>query len=254
MLYGYSVFIKRITRRSRTKMKKTILAVLFVAAAGVIGLQQASARVFDHREDGAPRFQQLDDATKAKMEKFRTDTLDLRKQMAMKRAEEVALIRSETPDMDAVRKTAGELFDLRMAMQEKAKAAGLFTHRKGATDDKKIAGKFEKFEKFLTDTQDLRKQMVVKGAEERALMHSRNVNTEMVAKVAGELFDLRTALHEKARAAGLAAPFRGMGREGMGPGRHFRHGGESGMMECPPEPHGLGMIGAGVPMDEEDTI
>lgn len=232
------------------KMKKSILAVVLAAAVGIIGVQQASARPFGPHGDGEHRIQQLDDATKAKMEKFHADTQDLRKQMAMKRAETGALIRSETLDMDAVRKAAAEMFDLRTAMLEKVKVAGL--HQKRDASDKKMAEKHAKFEKFLADTQDLRKQMSVKRAEERALMHSRNVNAGMVSKVAGEVFDLRTAIHEKARAAGLAMPFRGMGKEGMGPIRHFRHGGEFGIMGS--GPHGFGMIGADEPMDEEDTI
>jgi hypothetical protein len=235
------------------KMKKSILAVVLAAAVGIIGLQQASARVLDLHGDRAPRFEQLDDATKAKMEKFRADTQDLRKQMVMKRAEERALMRSESLDVDAVRKAAGELFDMRIAMQEKARTAGLFAHPKRGADDGKITEEREKFDKFLTDTQDLRKQMSVKRAEERALMHSRNANAGAVAKVAGELFDLRNTIHEKARTSGFTMPFRGMGQEKIGPGRHFLHGGGFGMMECP-GPQGLGMMGADEPVDEEEII
>lgn len=239
------------------KMKKAFLAVVLAAAVGIIGVQQASARVLGPHGEGAPRFQQMDDATKAKMEKFYTDTQDLRKQMVMKRAEEVALIRSETADMDAVRKVAGEMFDLRTAMQEKAKTSGLFTNPKQGADVKKVTEDRTKFDKFLVDTQDLRKQMSVKRAEERALMHSRTVNAGTVTKVAGELFDLRNAIHEKAKTAGIPIPFHGMGKGKMIPGRHFLHGGEFGPMGCPGPvggPVGFGMIGADEPVDEEDMM
>lgn len=241
------------------KMKKTILAVVLAAAVGIIGLQQASAKGLGPQGDGAPRFQQVDDATKAKIEKFRAETQDLRKQLAMKRAEERALTRSETPDMDAVRKAAGEMFDLKTAMHEKAKAVGLYPRfKRGAADDGKVAEERAKFDKFVADTQELRKQMSVKRAEERALMHSRNANAGAVSKVAGELFDLRNAIHDKARTAGVAMPFRGMERGQMGPGRHFGHGGGFGMMDCSgpqgPGMMGPGMIGADEPVDEEDTI
>ena len=110
------------------KMKKAFMAAVVVAAVGMIGLQQASARIHDNtsREDGYfQQFHRMDDATLEKMEKFRADNKDILKQMVMKRAEESALIRSETPNAEAVRKAAGELFDLMITMQEKAKASGL---------------------------------------------------------------------------------------------------------------------------------
>jgi len=40
----------------------------------------------------------------------------------MKRAEKSALVRSETPNIEAVKKAAGELFDLQMAMMERLRA------------------------------------------------------------------------------------------------------------------------------------
>jgi zinc resistance-associated protein len=241
------------------KMKKALLAVVLASAVGIIGAQQVLAKSPGPHGDGAPRFQQIDDATKAKIDKFQAETLDLRKQIAVKNAEERALMRSETPDMDAVRKAAGELFDLRMAMHEKAKAAGLNSYpRRGPAGDAKMTEERAKFDKFLTDTLDLRKQMSVKKAEERTLMHSRNANAGAVAKVAGELFDLRNTIHEKARAAGLAMPFHGMGKGDMGPRVPFRHGGGFGMMDCsgPQGPAMMGpvMMGADDPVEAEDSI
>jgi Spy/CpxP family protein refolding chaperone len=69
--------------------------------------------------------QQLDQATQDKIKKFFKDTLPLHKEMAMKHAEKQALMQSDTPDPQAVAKVTGEMFDLRMTMQEKAELAGV---------------------------------------------------------------------------------------------------------------------------------
>ncbi len=61
-----------------------------------------------------------------------------------------------------------------------------------------------KFDAFLKDTQALRKDIAIKRAEKRALMHADNPDAAAVGKLAGELFDLRAAMHAKAEEAGLA--------------------------------------------------
>jgi zinc resistance-associated protein len=71
------------------------------------------------------RYNQVDPAVKEKLDKFFTDTADLRKEMAVKRAEQRALLRSDTPDPAAAGALAGELFDLRTAMHQKAEEAGV---------------------------------------------------------------------------------------------------------------------------------
>lgn len=70
-------------------------------------------------------FQQLDQATKDKIQQFFKDNQPLHKEMAMKRAEKQALMRSDNPDAQAVAKITGELFDLRTTIQEKAQLAGV---------------------------------------------------------------------------------------------------------------------------------
>ena len=88
----------------------------------------------------------------------------------------------------------------------------------------------EKVSKFFKDNQGLQKQIVMKQAEKRALMSSEKPDPQAVAKVAGELFDLRTAMHDKAEAAGVS-PYvgpMGQGRDGYGP--RFGRGGRPGMM------------------------
>jgi hypothetical protein len=103
-----------------------------------------------------------------------------------------------------------------MKMMEKANAAGLFASKKQGGVDVKFAEKHAKIEKFFSDTKDLRKQMFIERAEKRALMHSHNPDPLAIAKVAGELFDLKNTLHDRAIAAGLKGHFHGMGH-----GRHF---------------------------------
>jgi len=87
-----------------------------------------------------------------------------------------------------------------------------------------------KVAKFFKDNQALHKQLVMKQAEKHALMRSEQPDPQAAAKVAGELFDLRTTLHEKAEAAGVSEYIGrmggGKGMHGPGPGA----GGRPGMM------------------------
>ncbi len=69
--------------------------------------------------------QQLDKATQDKLDAFHRDTLALHKEKFMKKAEMEALMGSETPDRAAVSKLSGEIFDLKIAIKDKAKAAGV---------------------------------------------------------------------------------------------------------------------------------
>ena len=70
-------------------------------------------------------FQQLDQGTQDKIKQFFKDTQPMHKEMAMKRAEKQALLQSDQPDPQAVAKVTGELFELRIAMREKAELAGV---------------------------------------------------------------------------------------------------------------------------------
>ena len=79
---------------------------------------------------------------------------------------------------------------------------------------------------FYTETQDLRKQIVMKQAERQALAQVTNPNPATISKVSGELFDLMTTMQDKAKASGLenyvGAP--GNGRGIMGGGRGMMYG------------------------------
>lgn len=98
----------------------------------------------------------------------------------------------------------------------------------------------EKIAQFLADNKELRKQMAVKQAEKRALLRASNPDPAAIAKVTGELFDLRDAMMTKAEAAGISdlmgpglmrGAFKGGSRGyGMGPGMMR---GQGGYLNCP---------------------
>jgi len=92
----------------------------------------------------------------------------------------------------------------------------------------------EKVTKFFKDNQALHKQIVMKQAEKHALMRSEKPDPQTAAKIAGELFDLQTSMHDKAEAAGVAQYVGPMGR-GMGMRGHQGFGGaRPGMMNPDP--------------------
>ncbi len=77
----------------------------------------------------------------------------------------------------------------------------------------------DKIKQFFEDTQPLHKEMAMKRAEKQALMQSETPDAQAVAKVTGELFDLRVSLREKAELAGVdqyVGPGRMGGKGGMG--------------------------------------
>lgn len=87
----------------------------------------------------------------------------------------------------------------------------------------------EKIKQFLKDNVELKKQMVMKRAEKRAMMRSEAPDPKAVAQVTGELFDLKTSFMEKAEAAGVSeyiGPRGRMGKRGhdrpmFGKGKRF---------------------------------
>ncbi len=199
-------------------MKMIAMAAVLAATVGIFGVQQAPARGVDYHGKNHQACHKVNDVDKEKLAKFRADIKDIRKQIVMKRAEKSALIKTESPNLEAVKKAAGELFDLRMALHEKAKSTGIFTFEERDIKEGKFAEKHAKMEKFFADTTDLRKQISIAKAEKRALMHSRTPDPLAVSKIAGTLFDLRNSLHEKAIAAGLPGNLHRKGK-----GRHSTH-------------------------------
>ena len=112
-------------------MKKKIIAAVLVSGLAVSTVAMAGwgrgggnpAGCYCGQQGGY--YQQLDPATQEKLDAFYNDTADLRKQMVMKQAEHRALLNSDNPDPAAASKLAGELFDLRTSITEKAEAAGV---------------------------------------------------------------------------------------------------------------------------------
>ncbi len=118
-------------------MKKKILTSALIAAV-TIGVAATTFAGWGQRGGGywnndmqapGPRMQmqynQVDPAVQEKLDKFFTDTQDLRKEIAVKQAERMALVRADNPDPEAAGKLAGELFDLRTTMHQKAEEAGV---------------------------------------------------------------------------------------------------------------------------------
>lgn len=185
------------------KTKITLMTVVLAAMVAIMGLQQASARGVGYKGDIPRRTYKADDAIKEKIVKFRADTKDLRKSIAMKKAEESALIRNENPNVEAVKTAAGDLFDLKSTLRDKAVAAGLLASVHHGIKDGKFGEMHAKFVKFFTDTKDIRRQITQEMAVKRAILHSRTPDPLAASKVAGQLFDLKSSLQDKAAAAGL---------------------------------------------------
>lgn len=116
-------------------MKKKIAIAVVIAGMGLAGLNQAYAGWGQRGGNNwnGPQYQnqpiqqniQVDPAVKEKMDKFFESTVELRKEMAMKRAEKQALLRADNPDPAALSKIEGELFDLRNTIRTKANEAGV---------------------------------------------------------------------------------------------------------------------------------
>jgi len=86
----------------------------------------------------------------------------------------------------------------------------------------------EKAAAFLDDTKELRKQIVVKKSERRALMKQENPDEKRVAQLTGEIYDLKNIVADKAKETfgdnppplGLMRSMGGFGDRGRGP-RNF---------------------------------
>jgi len=111
------------------KTKNILLIAAVTAALTFTGLQQVSARGWGGGQgmgsSPCQNYQMLDEAAQEKVSAFREATIELRKEIAMKRAEKRALMQAQTPDAATVAKVEGELFDLRSEMQKKAQEAGM---------------------------------------------------------------------------------------------------------------------------------
>lgn len=108
-------------------MKKMILTMVLVGSMAVTATAFAQQGYGPRGDCGQRRamIEQLDNATKEKIEQFLVDNSELRKQLVMKRAESKALMHTDNPDPEKAARLAGELFDLKMTLKDKAKEAGV---------------------------------------------------------------------------------------------------------------------------------
>ena len=118
--------------------KKIIVGLALVGAIALAGLQTAGAGPRgggpygwgggcnnDCQGYGYQGRQQVDEVTAKAQEKFLNQTVELRKNIAVKRAEQKALMISDNPDAKRVSQLTGELFDLKEQLRAKAEEHGL---------------------------------------------------------------------------------------------------------------------------------
>ncbi|MHB8790886.1 MAG: hypothetical protein ACYDBT_13515 [Desulfobulbaceae bacterium] len=115
---------------TRTLNNKIILGAIVVGALALTGMRSADARPWgapldDYGPGHCYQARQLDDKTIVARDKFLSETVALRKEMAVKRAEQEALMNSENPDAKRIAQLTGEIFDLREQLQAKAAESGL---------------------------------------------------------------------------------------------------------------------------------
>lgn len=116
---------------SANRTKKFIITAAMTTALAVVGLQVATAGPGAMKGPSSQHpctGQQLDKETIKARNTFLSETTELRKSMAEKRAAMRALMNNNSPDPEKASKLAGELFDLREKLRTQAQAAGLPAH------------------------------------------------------------------------------------------------------------------------------
>ena len=120
-------------------MKTLLIATVMIATISFAGIQTVSAHGGNFRggngycDDYAGGNTHLYDRTHMydrnteDYEKFRKETADIRKDIAVKRSELRALNRQDNPDEKRVAQLTGELFDLEEKLSEKAAKTGIDT-------------------------------------------------------------------------------------------------------------------------------
>jgi flavin-dependent dehydrogenase len=116
-------------------MRRQLTIALVITGIGLAGLtnayawnQRGGAGYYGNQmQNPGPRVQynQVDPAAQEKLDHFFANTSDIRKEMAVKRAEKQALNRNTNTDPVALGKVEGELFDLHTIMRQKAEEAGV---------------------------------------------------------------------------------------------------------------------------------
>ena len=129
-------------------MKKIIVSSVLIL--GLVATSAASAHwnrgngggyntnCFNYGKQGTS--QQFSAEDRKKHLAFQKKTTDLRKQLAVKKAEERAMLNSDTPDSTAVARLSGEIFDLQNSLKSKADAAGIDSNFRGGRCGPKMIG------------------------------------------------------------------------------------------------------------------
>lgn len=163
------------------------------------------------------------------MQKFHSENTALFKQMAEKRAELQALTLAATPDITKVGAAAGELYDVQMQVHDALIAADLTPQQKNKQRKKMDESTRAKMVEFNKANRDLKKQLVVKQAERRALLNMDSPSPEQAKAIAGEIFDIRSSLSVKAEEAGVPVQLACATMGGYGGQRHNgMHSGDMG--------------------------
>lgn len=119
---------------------KFILGVVLTGAIVLTGLQTAGARPLNGGSNrwgaspgdgcgacgyGSSSGQVLDEKSVEARDAFRAETAALRKEIVIRRAEKIALMKNDNPDAKRISQLTGELFDLREQLSVKAKESGI---------------------------------------------------------------------------------------------------------------------------------
>lgn len=106
--------------------KKVMQSLVLAMSMGMIFAYSASARQgFGNNAPCQMQMTQLDPVAQKAREAFFSETVELRKQMAQKRAEMRVMMNAQTADTAQASLLAGELFDLREQLRTIAQEKGL---------------------------------------------------------------------------------------------------------------------------------
>lgn len=109
-------------------MKKMIMTTALIGLIGFAGIQLASAHSYGGGYGYCGNYNggyaALNDKDREAIEKFRSETSDIRKEIVVKRSELNALARQDNPDEKKVARLTGELYDLQEAFEKKAGDTG----------------------------------------------------------------------------------------------------------------------------------
>jgi len=115
-------------KRQLTSKKMTLAIVLtgslMLAGLGAAFAHQTNSMHGNGFQNSGGQYQ-LDEKTIEKQTKFNNETAELRKKMFSNRAEMKAIMSSANPDSKEAGRLAGELFDIKEQLRQKAKELGL---------------------------------------------------------------------------------------------------------------------------------